>query len=150
MKKVIIANDHGALERKEIIREHLVARGYTVEDCGVNTNDSMDYPDKADEACHRFLSEGDYEFGILLCTTGIGISISANKVKGIRCALPQNAWAASMTRKHNNSNFIAFAGSSEIPYPEPITEILDAYMDADFEGGRHQRRVDKMMKTEEE
>ena len=109
----------------------------------------MDYPDKAVEACRRFLNEGDYEFGIVLCTTGIGISISANKVEGIRCALPQNAWAAEMTKRHNKSNFIAFGGSPHITYPEPVTKILDAYIDAEFEGGRHQRRVDKIMKIEE-
>ncbi len=149
MKRVIIANDHGALEVKSQIVKHLEERGYTIEDCGVNTTDSMDYPDKAEEACRRFIEEGDYEFGVLLCTTGIGISISANKCRGIRCALPQNAWAASMTRKHNNSNFIAFGGSPHITYPEPVTEILDAYIDAEFEGGRHQRRVDKIMKIEE-
>ncbi|MDC7223750.1 MAG: RpiB/LacA/LacB family sugar-phosphate isomerase [Spirochaetales bacterium] len=149
MKKVIIANDHGALDLKALIMEHLTKRGYTIEDCGVNTTDSMDYPDKAEEACHRFMEEGDYEFGIVLCTTGIGISISANKTKGIRCALPQNAWAAEMTKRHNNSNFIAFGGSPKITYPEPVTDILDAYIDAEYEGGRHQRRIDKMMKIEE-
>ncbi|MDC7220369.1 MAG: RpiB/LacA/LacB family sugar-phosphate isomerase [Spirochaetales bacterium] len=149
MKKVIIANDHGALERKAILIKHLEERGYAVTDCGVNTTDSMDYPDKAVEACERFTTEGDYEFGVLLCTTGIGISISANKSKGIRCALPQNAWAAEMTKRHNNSNFIAFAGSDNIPYPEPITDILDAYIDGEYEGGRHQRRIDKVMNIEE-
>ena len=146
MKKVIIGNDHGALDLKRVIIEHLQNRGYTIEDCGVNTADSMDYPDKAEEACRRFIDEGDYDFGILLCTTGIGISISANKMPGIRCALPQNAWAAGMTKKHNNCNFIAFGGSPHISYPEPVSQIIDAYIDAEFEGGRHQRRVDKMMK----
>ena len=141
MRKVIIANDHGAPGTEKNDCGHLETRGFIIEDCGVNTEDSMDYPDKAEEACRRFIEEGDYEFGIVLCTTGIGISISANKARGIRCALPQNAWAAEMTKRHNNSNFIAFGGSSKIQYPEPVTDILDAYIDAEFEGGRHQRRV---------
>lgn len=148
MKRVIIANDHGALDRKKEIVTYLESKGYTLVDCGVNSTDSMDYPDKAIEACRRFVDEGNYDFGVLLCTTGIGISITANKMKGIRCALPQNAWAAEMTRRHNNANFIAFAGSSNVDYPEPVTEILDAYINASFEGGRHQRRVDKMMDLE--
>ena len=148
MKRVIIANDHGALKRKKLVVDHLKSLGYEVEDCGVNTEDSMDYPDKAIEACSRFLDEKVYEFGVLLCTTGIGISITANKMPGIRCALPQNAWTAEMTRRHNNSNFIAFAGSDNIEYPQPLIQILDSYIMAEFEGGRHQRRVDKMMELD--
>jgi ribose 5-phosphate isomerase B len=134
MKRIIIANDHGALKRKAEIIAYLEKKGYEIVDCGVNTEDSMDYPDKAIEACGRFIHEGIYDFGILLCTTGIGISITANKMPGIRCALPQNAWTAEMTRRHNNSNFIAFAGSEKVDYPQPVTEILEAYMKAEFEG----------------
>ena len=90
--------------------------------------------------------KGGYDFGILCCGTGIGISISANKMKGIRCALPQNAYAAKMCRCHNDANFIAFGG--RIEYPEPVTDILDAYIDAEFEGGRHAGRISKMMALE--
>ena len=92
------------------------------------------------------LESRGYEFGVLLCGTGIGISLSANKMKGIRCALPQNAYAAEMAKKHNNANFIAFGGRVE--YTEKPESILDAFIDAGFEGGRHQRRIDKMMALE--
>ena len=83
---------------------------------------------------------------MLLCGTGIGISISANKMQGVRCALPQTKYAAEMTKRHNDANFIAFGG--RIEYPQPVTEILDAYIDASFEGGRHARRIEKMMALE--
>jgi ribose 5-phosphate isomerase B len=112
---------------------------------GVTSNDSVDYPDIAKEACLEY-KKGGYEFGIVLCGTGIGVSISANKVDGIRCALPQNCYAAAMARRHNDANFIAFGG--RIDYPEDPVDMLDAFMDATFEGERHQRRVDKIMALE--
>ncbi|RKX83249.1 MAG: ribose-5-phosphate isomerase, partial [Spirochaetes bacterium] len=89
---------------------------------------------------------GKYEFGIVCCGTGIGISISANKVDGIRCALPQNIFGAEMSKVHNNANFIAFGG--RIDYHDSVNDMVDAYIDAKFEGGRHQRRVDKIMGLE--
>ena len=90
--------------------------------------------------------KGGYEFGVLLCGTGIGISISANKMTGIRCALPQTRYSAEMTKRHNDANFIAFGGRVE--YSEKPEEILDAFIDASFEGGRHERRIAKMMALE--
>lgn len=146
MKRVIIANDHGAIEIKQKLKAHLESRGYTVDDLGVDSEDSVDYPDMAKQACAAFLKDGGYEFGVLCCGTGIGISISANKVKGIRCALPANIFAATMGREHNNANFIAFGG--RIDYWEAPEKMLDGFIDADFGGGRHKRRVEKIMGLE--
>ncbi len=145
MKKVVIANDHGAVEIKEEIKAHLTRRGFEVVDLGLAKDESADYPDMAEKACGEFL-KGGYEFGVLCCGTGIGISISANKIKGIRCALILNTYAAEMTKRHNDANFLAFGG--RIEYPEPVTDMIDAYVDSDFEGGRHSRRVDKIMNLE--
>jgi len=142
-RKVVIANDHGAVAVKRILADHLADRGFTVTNLGVDDEASVDYPDIAQRACAEFL-QGGYEFGILCCGTGIGISISANKVPGIRCALPQNVFAAQMTKEHNNANFLAFGG--RIEYQEPVTDMLDAFIDSEFLGGRHGVRVDKMMK----
>ncbi|MDC7239239.1 MAG: ribose 5-phosphate isomerase B [Spirochaetales bacterium] len=146
MKKVVIANDHGAVEIKEEIKAYLTGLGYEVKDMGLAAEEAADYPDMAEKACTEYL-KGGYEFGIVCCGTGIGISISANKIKGIRCALVQNSFAAEMTKKHNDANFLAFGG--RIDYPEKITDMVDAYVNADFEGGRHERRVEKMMKLED-
>ena len=143
--RVIIANDHGAVDIKHKIVKHLEAKGYQVENFGTDTEESVDYPDMAETACRKYLS-GGYDFGVLCCGTGIGISISANKIKGIRCALPQNSYAAEMTKRHNDPNFIAFGG--RIEYKEPIEDLLDAFFDNRFEGGRHQRRIDKIMRLE--
>lgn len=143
--KAIMANDHGAVELAARLRRHLEERGIEVTYLGTDSTESVDYPDKAFEAVTEF-RKGGYAFGVLLCGTGIGISISANKMKGIRCALPQTAYSAEMTKRHNDSNFIAFGGRVE--YSESPESILDAFIDAEFEGGRHQRRIDKMMALE--
>ncbi|AEV30495.1 sugar-phosphate isomerase, RpiB/LacA/LacB family [Sphaerochaeta pleomorpha str. Grapes] len=145
MAKIVIANDHGAVELAQSFVDYLNKQGYEVNHLGVTSNDSVDYPDMAELACKEY-KKGGYEFGIVCCGTGIGISISANKIEGIRCALPQNSYAASMAKKHNNANFIAFGG--RIEYPQEPIEILEAFIDADFEGDRHQRRIDKMMALE--
>ena len=140
--KIAIAADHGGFELKGVIIDHLTKKGYEMVNLGTDTADSVDYPDYAEKCAQQVLS-GAVSFGIVVCGTGIGISISANKMEGIRCALPQDKYAAEMTKKHNASNFIAFGGRVE--YKESIEEILDAYIDAEFEGGRHQRRIDMMM-----
>ncbi len=142
MQRVVVANDHGAVELAQILIAHLKERGFAVHHLGVTTAESVDYPDMAAAACAEYRT-GGYAFGVLLCGTGIGISISANKIDGIRCALPQNRYAAAMARRHNDVNFIAFGG--RIDYPEDPVSMLDAFIDATFEGGRHQRRVDKIM-----
>jgi len=145
MKKVVMANDHGAVEIATEIAAHLAKRGYEVNHMGVYSNESVDYPDMAAIACNEYLA-GGYEFGVLCCGTGIGISISANKIDGIRCALPQNSFAASMAKLHNNVNFIAFGG--RIDYADPVSKMVDAFIDGTFEGGRHAKRVDKIMALE--
>jgi len=146
MPKVVLANDHGAVELALQIAEHLAKRGYEVNHLGVLKDQAADYPDMAAMACGEYLA-GGYDFGILCCGTGIGISIAANKINGIRCGLPQNVFAASMAKCHNNVNFLAFGG--RIAYAEPVSAMLDAYIDGTFEGGRHARRVDKIMDLED-
>lgn len=143
--KLIIGNDHAAVERKLQIIKYCIGRGWDVTDLGVAADEKADYPDKAEQVCTEYL-KGGYDYAILCCGTGIGISISANKIKGIRCALPQNAFAASMAREHNNANAIAFGG--RIEYPDSIETMLDAFFDSEFGGDRHQRRVDKMNKLD--
>ncbi|MCF7949972.1 MAG: ribose 5-phosphate isomerase B [Spirochaetia bacterium] len=143
--KVVIGVDHGGLHIKNVIIEHLEQRGFEVKDVGVFSEESADYPDKAVDAVKEF-RRGGYDFGVVCCGTGIGISISANKMKGITCAMPQNSFAAQMAREHNNVNFIAFGG--RIDYTEPIEKILDSFIDAEFAGGRHLRRVKKMNNLE--
>ncbi len=145
MSKVVIANDHGAIELAQKIVIHLEKRGFDVNHLGVKTNESVDYPDMASLACGEYLA-GGYEFGIVCCGTGIGISIAANKIDGIRCALPQNTFASKMAKVHNNCNFIAFGG--RIDYNEDVFDMIDAFIDEDFEGGRHAKRVDKIMALE--
>ena len=145
MPKVVIANDHGAVELAATLVEYLKKMGYEVTYLGTATEDAVDYPDKAQEAATEF-KKGGYEFGILLCGTGIGISISANKIDGIRCALVHSTFTAQMAKRHNNANFIALGG--RVNYREDVEDIVDAFIDAEFEGERHQRRVDKMMALE--
>ena len=146
MPKVVVANDHGAVELTAAIVEYLKNRGFEVNYLGTAENKSVDYPDMAELACTEFLM-GDYDFGVLCCGTGIGISISANKIHGIRCALPQNCFAAQMAKEHNAANFIAFGG--RIDYQESVTDMLGAYIDAQIsQDERHARRRAKMMLLE--
>jgi len=144
--KIVIAADHGALELKNRLVEHIRKRGDEITDMGVFSEQSIDYPDIVKDAVEEFRSK-PYTCGIVCCGTGIGVSMSANKYQGIRCALPQNSYAAAMGKRHNNANFIAFGG--RIEYCEPVEEMLDAYLNTEFEGGRHSRRVEKIMKIEE-
>lgn len=147
-KHCILASDHGGFALKEQLKKHLEGRGYRCRDLGVYDAAPCDYPDRAEEACKLFLESSRYEFGLLVCGTGIGISMAANKIHGIRCALPQNRFAAAMAKKHNSANFIAFGGRVE--YPESPVSILDAYLEEEFEGGRHQNRVNKIMELEKD
>lgn len=142
---IIIGNDHGAVELKDSIVKHLKNKGYNINDLGVTEGESVDYPDKAEELSLKLL-KGNYKFGILLCGTGIGISLSANKIDGIRCALPQNLFAAEMCKLHNNANIIAFGG--RIEYSDSVLDMIDKFIETEFEGGRHERRVEKIMNLE--
>ena len=112
---------------------------------GINSDDSVDYPDIAVIACTEF-KKGGYDFGILLCGTGIGMSITANKIKGIRCAQVFDLFTAEMAKSHNDANFIAFGG--RIKYSVPVTKMIDKFMDTKFAGERHSRRVSKIMDVE--
>ncbi len=148
MKKVVIANDHGAVELVQRIKDHLEKRGYEVNWLGTKTEDSVDYPDMALAAAKEF-KKGNYDFGVVCCGTGIGISIAVNKIKGLRCALVGDSFSAKMAKEHNNCQFIAFGG--RIDYRESIESMLDAFADAvPSPEVRHQSRVAKLMALEKE
>ncbi len=145
--RIVIANDHGAVALKKELAAWLKDRGHEVVNLGVDVEDRVDYPDMAVAACAEY-KKGGYDFGILLCGTGIGISIAANKIAGIRCALVWDRFSATMAREHNDANFIAMGGRVE--YAQPPTEILAAFMDSKFQGGRHAERVAKITEMERE
>jgi len=142
---ILIANDHGGVKLKNEIKNHLESRGHHITNLGIDTEDSVDYPDLAVKAGTEF-KKNKYDFGILICGTGIGISISANKIRGIRCALLINKFSAEMAKAHNNANFIAFGG--RINYNDSPSEMVDAFIASKFEGGRHEKRVNKIMDIE--
>ena len=145
--KISIGCDHGALALKNKFVAHLEAQGHEVKDCGTYTLDSCDYPDFAAAAANAVAS-GECEKGIVLCTTGIGISISANKVKGIRCALLSDVMSARLTRLHNDTNMMAIGAA--VVGEMLALEILDTWLGTEFSGdARHQRRIDKIMALEE-
>lgn len=146
MKKIIIASDHGAVALKSEIVSFLKTGSCEVNDMGVNSEDSVDYPDIAVMACNEF-KKGGYDFGILLCGTGIGISITANKIKGIRCALIHDLYTAEMAKAHNDANFIAFGG--RVKYAVPVTKMIEKFMETEFAGDRHSRRVAKIMAADD-
>ena len=143
--KIAIACDHGGLALKTAVTEWLSGNGYEVVDFGTNSSASCDYPDFGVKAAEAVAS-GECTFGVVVCTTGIGISIAANKVKGVRCALCSEPLSAKMTRLHNNANMLAFGGRVE--YKEDPIRILDSFIDSSFAGGRHQRRIDKISALE--
>ncbi|MEB3429393.1 ribose 5-phosphate isomerase B [Citroniella saccharovorans] len=145
--KVVIGSDHGGYELKKIIIDYLKAREIEVVNLGTDSSESVDYPDYAEKLAKEYLN-GGYDFGIGICGTGIGISIALNKFNGIRAALLSDAFSAKATKRHNNANFICFGGRTI--GPEVAKDIIDAYMGASFEGDRHQRRLDKIEKIEEE
>ena len=144
---ISIGCDHGGFALKENIRAYLEEQGHTVTDVGCKNLESCDYPDFG-AAAARLVASGACERGIVICTTGIGISISANKVKGIRCALCGDAFSAEMTRRHNDANMLALGAG--ITGPMVAERIVDVFLNTGFEGGRHQRRVDKMMDIEKD
>ncbi len=143
--KISMGCDHGGLELKETIKAHLLERGFEVEDFGTYSKESCDYPDFARPAAEAVAS-GACERGILVCTTGIGVSITANKVKGVRCALLSDLMSAKMTRQHNDTNMMALGQG--VVGPMLALQIVDIWLDTAYEGGRHQRRIDKMMAIE--
>ena len=144
--KIAIGCDHGALNLKNKMVSHLEAKGFEVKDFGTYTNASCDYPEFA-AAAARAVASGECEKGIVLCTTGIGVSISANKIDGIRCALLSDVWSAKMTRLHNDTNMMALGAG--VVGENLALEIADVWLGTEFSGDeRHQRRVDKLMALE--
>lgn len=144
--KISIACDHGAFDLKERLKAHLIEQGHQVADCGTHSTDSCDYPDFGIAAA-KLVADGSCERGVVLCTTGIGMSMAANKVKGVRCALCHETLSAEMTRRHNNANVLAMGAG--VTGGNLAERILDVFLSTDFEGGRHQRRIDKMMEAEQ-
>lgn len=142
---MLIASDHGALELKDSIAAFLTERGIDFEDCGTFDNSSVDYPDYADKVADA-VSKGEAESGILLCGTGIGISIAANKFPGVRAALATDPFMAQMAKEHNNANILVLGGRTTSP--DKGRDIVAAWLDASFEGGRHQSRLDKITAIE--
>lgn len=144
--KITIGSDHGAVELKEEVKKVLAEfEGVEVKDVGTFGTDSVDYPDIAEKVCADVTS-GAADRGIVLCGTGIGISIAANKIKGIRCALCNEVYSAKMSREHNNANVLAMGGRV-IGYGV-AAEVVRTWMTTDFAGGRHERRVNKIMALE--
>ena len=146
--KIAIGCDHGALALKEAMVAHLTKKGYEVKDFGTYSLDSCDYPDFAAPAA-KAVASGECDKGIVLCTTGIGVSITCNKVKGIRCALLSDVMSARMTREHNDTNMMAI-GAGVVGQLLAL-EIADTWLGTEFSHEpRHQRRIDKMMALEKE
>ena len=146
--KIAVACDHGAYEYKEMIKEMLLSQGHEVVDFGTDSTASMDYPDTA-LPCAMAVASGECERGIVMCGTGIGVSITANKVKGIRCALCSDPLSARLTREHNDSNMLAFG--QRIIGSEMAKEIVNVWLGTPFSNGeRHIQRIRKVMAIEEE
>lgn len=144
--KIAVGCDHGALNLKEKVVAHLKGRGFDVLDVGTHTPDSCDYPDYA-AAAARAVAAGTCQRGIVLCTTGIGVSIAANKVDGIRCALLSDLMSARLTREHNDTNMMAIGAA--VVGEGLALEIVDTWLDTEFSHNeRHQRRIDKVMALE--
>ena len=144
---IAIASDHGGYQLKEHIKAYLAAKGITCEDFGTESTESCDYP-AFGKAAAQAVADGRCEKGIVIFTTGIDISITANKVKGIRCALCGDVLSAEMTRRHNDANMLAMGAA--IVGAMTAERIVDVFLSTEFEGGRHQRRVNLMMEIEKE
>jgi ribose 5-phosphate isomerase B len=139
--KISISSDHAGFRYKELIKNYLIKKGYEITDRGTFSEESVDYPDYIQKSA-KDVVENKADFGIGVCGSGIGVSISANKVKGIRAALVLNEEMASLSRKHNNANFLAI--SQKFTDENRLYNIVDTWLNTLFEGGRHQRRIDKL------
>lgn len=144
--KIAVACDHGGMNLKASLLRYLEEKGYEYHDFGTYTKDSCDYPDYGMKAAEAVAS-GEYDRGIVICSTGIGISIAANKVPGIRCAHCHDTYCAKYTRLHNNANMLAFG--EKCLGEGMMLEIVELFLTTEFEGGRHQRRVDKITAIEQ-
>lgn len=145
--KIAVACDHGGLRLKNVLMNDMKEQGYEVVDFGTYTEESCDYPDYAKQAAYAVASK-ECDLGVVICGTGIGVSITCNKVKGIRCALVHDVFSAKATRQHNDSNMIAM-GQRVIGEGHAI-EVLNHWLHAEYEGGRHDARIEKLMALEED
>ena len=143
--KLAIGNDHVAVDMKNEILEHLRARGVEVVDVGTQNRDRFDYPISGYKVA-KMVAAGEVDGGVLICGTGVGISLAANKVKGIRACVCSDPYTAKLSKMHNNTNIIAFG--ARVIGPETAKMIVDEWLDAEFQGGRHQTRVDMIMEIE--
>lgn len=142
-KRLVLTSDHAAIELRRAIFDHVTALGWEVADLGPMTTESTPYPERGAEAA-RLVASGQYQFGILLCGTGQGIMMAANKVKGVRCGVCMDTFSARMIRQHNDANMLSI-GARVVGLGLAL-DIVDAFLTADFEGGRHATRV-KMIKA---
>ena len=142
---IVIGSDHGGLELKEAICAALAARGLEVDDYGPDNGESVDYPDFAEKVAGA-VSRGEADLGILVCGTGIGMSIVANKFPGVRAALAADEFMAQMARQHNNANILVLGG--RVLTVEKALNMVNVWLDSSYEGGRHQRRLDKIARVE--
>lgn len=141
MKKIALGSDHGGFELKSEVKKYLETKGYEVLDFGTNSSDSVDYPDYAKLVGNAVVNK-EADYGILICGTGIGISIAANKISGVRAALCHNVWTTRLTREHNNANILCMGG--RVIGPGIALEMVDVFLNTEFEGGRHATRVGKI------
>lgn len=141
--KIAIAADHGGFAMKETLKKHYSAQNWL--DLGTNGTDSVDYPDYAKKMVHIILSK-QADLGILICGTGVGISIAANRYKGIRAALVYNTEVAKLAKQHNNANVLVFGGRTMAV--DDVINFIDTFLQSEYEGGRHQSRLDKIENTE--
>ena len=144
--KIAIGNDHAATELKFVIMDYLKELGHEVINFGTDTSDSCNYPEYG-EKVGRAVVAGEVDLGILICGTGVGISLAANKVKGVRAVVCSEPYSAKLSRQHNNTNVLAFG--ERVIGIEMAKMIIDEWLDAEFMGGRHQTRVDMIMAIEE-
>lgn len=144
--KIAIANDHAGTEYKKVIKAQLEELGHTVENFGTDETTSVDYPDYAEKVANA-VTNGGYELGILICGTGVGMSIAANKVNGVRASLCGDCFSAEMTRRHNDSNILCLG--ARVLGIDLALRIVDTYVNTPFDGGRHARRIAKITAIEE-
>lgn len=144
-KKIALAADHGGFELKNHILAYLNSQGYTCIDYGTNSTESCDYSDQAQPACEA-VTRGECELALLFCGTGVGISMAANKIKGMRACCCSDDYSAQMTRLHNNANALCLGG--RVVGFGLAEKLVDTFLQTEFEGGRHQRRIDKLAELE--
>ncbi|MDO5026403.1 MAG: ribose 5-phosphate isomerase B [Tissierellia bacterium] len=143
--KYVIGNDHGGLDLVNVVKEELESLGHEVSHVGAYESTSVDYSDYAKKTCQKII-DGEADLGILICGTGIGMSMSANKIEGIRAAAVSETYSARMSRAHNNANVLCIG--ARVIGEQTARMIVDEFANTEFEGGRHQRRIDKVMDLE--